>query len=82
MKYFIIRDGKNIKHVEPIGHNFTAEDVLVLDEMPEYIPQKGKTAKLVYSEAEGVHYEYTDIPANTDEISDEEALNIILGGDK
>lgn len=70
MKYFIIRDGENIKHIEPIGHNFTVDDVIVLDEMPEYIHQAGKTAKLKYSELEGVHYEYTDIPADNNMIEE------------
>ena len=82
MKYLIIRDGENVKHIERIEHDFTAADVVVVDEMPVYVHHDGKAAKLKYSEAEGVHYEYTDIPVNTDEISDEEALNIILGGDK
>lgn len=82
MKYFIIRDGENIKHVEPIGHDFTAEDVLVVDkeDMPVYVHQEGKTATLKYSEAEGVHYEYTDMPVNMGEISDAEAIAIITGG--
>ena len=76
MKYFIIRDGENIKHIEPIGHNFTVDDVIVLDEMPEYIHQVGKTAKLKYSELEGVHYEYTDIPVS-DEVTGDELMDMI-----
>lgn len=81
MKYLIIRDGENIKHIESIGHDFTAEDVLVVnsEDMPVYEHQEGKNATLKYSEAEGVHYEYTDIPINTGEISDEEAIDIITG---
>lgn len=81
MKYLIIRDGENIKHIEPIGHDFTAEDVVVVDEteMPVYVHQDGKSASLKYTEADGMHYEYTDIPVNTGEISDEEAIDIITG---
>lgn len=76
MKYLIIHDGENIKHVERIGHDFTAEDVLVVDEMPEYTHQEGKSAKLKYSEAEGLHYEYTDIPL-TEEVTGDELLGMI-----
>ena len=76
MKYLIIRDGETIKHVERIGHDFTADDVLVVDEMPVYVHQQGKTAKLKYSEAEGVHYEYTDIPVS-DEVSGDELMTMI-----
>lgn len=84
MKYLIIRDGENIKHVEPIGHDFTAEDVVVVDEMPEYVHQPGKAAKLVYTEAEGVHYKYEDIPAKDDtEMTETEmkaaAYDILMG---
>ena len=76
MKYLIIRDGENIKHVEAIGHDFTAADVVVVDKMPEYIHQEGKAAKLAYSESEGVHYEYTDIPVS-DEVSGDELMDMI-----
>lgn len=78
MKYLIIRDGENIKHVERIGHDFTAEDVVVVDEdkMPVYFHQDGKAAKLKYSDAEGVHYEYADIPVS-DEVTGDELMDMI-----
>ena len=79
MKYLIIRDGETIKHIEPIGHDFSVGDVLVLDAMPEYLPQDGKVATLKYSDADGVHYEYSDAPeeAKTTEEIYAEALNIL-----
>lgn len=76
MKYFVIHDGETIKHAQPIGHDFTAADVLVLDEMPTFLHQDGKIATLKYNEADGVHYEYTDAPAN-DEITGEELTEML-----
>ena len=78
MKYFIIRNGENVKHIERVRHNFTIEDVLVIDEneMPVYTHQKGKAATLKYNETDGLHYEYIDIPPRN-EISDKELINMI-----
>ena len=79
MKYIIIRDGETIKHIEPIGHDFSVGDVLVLDAMPEFFPQEGKVATLKYSDADGVHYEYSDAPEHTKTTEEiyAEALNML-----
>lgn len=76
MKYLVIHDGETIKHAQPIGHDFTAPDVLVLDEMPKFLHQDGKIATLKYNEADGVHYEYADAPAN-DEITGDEFVEML-----
>lgn len=60
--YIIIHDGKTIKHIEEIGHDFTKENVEVVAETPPYVPQEGKYAVLEWDETEGLVYRYYDIP--------------------
>lgn len=76
MKYLVIRDGENVKHIAPIDIDFDIKDAAVADKMPVFRPQIGKVAKLKYTEAEGLHYEYTEAPVSSN-VSGSELMNMI-----
>ena len=40
-KYIVIHNGAEIRHIEQIDHDFTAQDVLVIDEIPKAHPPEG-----------------------------------------
>lgn len=57
--------------------NATADSIALVDDIPAYEPKEGYNGILMYGET-GLYWAYEEAPAS-DEISTEEALNIILG---
>lgn len=57
--------------------DITAESIAVVDPIPSFEPKEGFNGVLMYGE-NGLYWEYEAIPVS-DEITDEEALDIILG---
>jgi hypothetical protein len=62
--------------------NVNIENIAVVDEIPPYIQKSGFSGVLKYSEETGLYWDYVENPPNEDqELSAEEALDIILGGE-
>lgn len=58
----------------------TIENITVVNELPIFEPREGFNGVLKYSEENGLYWDYREVTPS-DEISDSEALDIILGGD-
>lgn len=58
----------------------TNENIAVVNSIPDYEPREGYNGVLKYGE-NGLHWDYElSETSDEDEISNEEALNILLGG--
>jgi hypothetical protein len=55
----------------------TAENIAVVESIPAFEPREGYNGILMYGDS-GLYWAYEAVPAS-DEISDTEALNIIMG---
>ena len=60
-------------------HDAIANNIVLVESIPPYEPKEGYNGVLMYSDA-GLHWKYEMEPV-TDEITDTEALDIILGGE-
>ena len=57
-----------------------ASNIAVVPTIPVFEPREGFNGILKYNTETGLYWDYEVVPVS-DEISDAEALNIILGGD-
>ena len=57
----------------------TNDNIAVVDSIPSFEPQEGYNGILKYGE-NGLYWDY-ELAPTSDEISDTEARNIIIGGD-
>lgn len=62
-----------------VREDITNNNIAVVDSIPSLEPQEGYNGILKYGE-NGLYWDYEPAPTS-DEISDTEALNIIIGGD-
>ena len=58
----------------------TIENIAVISEIPTFEPREGYNGVLKYSEENGLYWDYEEVVV-TDDITDTEALNIIVGGE-
>ena len=60
----------------------TKENIIVAEAIPEYIHKVGYSGELRYTPESGLYWEYIENPSDEErELTEEETLNIILGGE-
>lgn len=76
---------KLIQHIDGVvidifnaREDATPDNIAVVSEIPIYIPKQGYNGVLKYDNASGLYWDYEEVLV-TEDISDTEALNIILG---
>ena len=63
-----------------VRQDATADSIALVDAIPAFEAKEGYNGILMYGDS-GLYWAYEAVPVS-DEISDTEALNIIIGGDE
>lgn len=69
-----------VVHILNARSDATESNVTVVDSIPSFEPREGYNGVLMYGE-NGLYWAYEKAPV-TDEVTDTEALNIIVGGEE
>lgn len=81
MKYIIIHENEKVTDFRLTESNITTENIIVVDNMPEFTPQEGFNGVLKYNVESGLHWDYEEAPVPEEPeypygLTDEQVANI------
>ena len=75
MKYIIIHEDEKVVDHVTVAFDIAAENLVVVDRLPEFIPREGFNGVLCYSKTDGLYWRYEEAPVRDEPeytITDEE----------
>ena len=82
MKKMIQVNGEGrVVDITNVRDDANTENMVMVDMIPEFVPQEGYEGVLKYNE-DGLYWEYKAVEPTERQLTSDEALNIILGGEE